>query len=377
MLRSLVALAMLGALAACAMPNIPISRTFPIAVNRPALARVFLDVNGTLYPDNWHVSVRPELLTKKHALLGAAPETEWPALREAERQKLADIGRLIAGKKRVFILLHGFNANEAEASIAYDLIEQRISANSEDVVVRLYWDGLIGKGAGVVPAWFTAAGSSQVVGVQGLRRILALPKQQHVVVISHSRGSSVVLSALGNPPFAPDYRKKTEALSFAPSTFLNPPELEDRQNRIDALFLAPAIGFVDFHDPSCATRKQLRLPQCFSPSVVDSSSAARPCPDYRAFSTQLKSIHYTINQGDAVLKKGGLKLRRYFNPTDLGVDFDVGRALATCYKGTIAMVPHEITMPHGHDFTDYAQDPELEKMLTAVGAARPKQKDLK
>jgi hypothetical protein len=108
--------------------------------------------------------------------------------------------------------------------------------------------------------------------------------------------------------------------------------------------LAPAIGAEDFEQPACADIEN--------------------CRKYRDFSPQLRSIRYTTNGGDWVLKKGLRKLSSRLHATDLGYDVTVGKELQRikyhCLYGTA------IKAEHGHTFGLYVVDPEFGEMFDAA-----------
>lgn len=361
MVGSRTAIAALLMTGACSSVNLPVSTAFPGIVDRPPSARVFVDANGTLYPDGWRERIADSRVEKSGSLLGAASAAERLWLAAEEQRQLASLAKMIAGKRRIFVVVHGFNIGEADAALGFDLVERRISFRPDDALIRLHWDGMLGSGVGMGSIWFPATGYSQVVGIRALRRILNLPVNQDVYLISHSRGASVVLSALGEPPFSSGFRRATERLDFAGTSFLEGP-LEDRGNRVHALLLAPAVGYPDFWDRTCETREGDAV--CSDPPITPASDGRR-CPDYRVFTPQLQSIRYTTNVGDKTLQKYVANLRRYFNATDLGYDVTVGQRLASCFA--FSLKGYEIRKTHAHAFTLYAQDPELADMLRDAG----------
>lgn len=362
MIRLIFASVALFVTAACSSVNLPISTRFPAIVDRPPAARVFVDANGTFYPDKWRERIAADRVAQSGSLLNAATPDERQWLVAEEERQLTALASHITGKGRLFVLVHGYNINEADSALAFDLLERRIHFRKDDTIVRMHWDGKLGSGVGMGTIWFAAAGYSQVVGIRGLRRIIGLARDQDVYIISHSRGASVVLSALGDPPFAPGFREDTEEFDFAGETFFKVP-LEDRGNRIHAILLAPAVGYPDFWDQACEPAKEEKE-VCKDPPIKPASEGP-PCPQYRRFTPQLKSIGYTTNTGDKTLSKYAFNLRRYFNATDLGYDVRVGQRLASCY--TFPMQGYPIGRTHLHAFTLYAQDPELVEMLTNVG----------
>jgi hypothetical protein len=348
---------LLISITACSSPNIPSSFRFHHVQDRPAVAQLFFDANGTIYPDDWQKRLGEARMKKTKSILNGATPEERTWISEQETNRLNQISELIAGKSRIFILVHGFNVNEAESGLAFDLLERRIAMTRKDAVIRVHWDGGTGQGVGIASIWFAAAGNSQVVGMRGLRRILDLAQNQKLYVISHSRGASVVLSAIATPPFSKNFRQSTEALKLTgEQPFLQVTDLTERDNEIHALFLAPAIGFPDFWSAECEGNT------CADPPVAIGNSS---CPEYRQFSKQLKSIRYTINKGDTVLRKGVFKLRRSFNATDFGFDETVGQRLTACYP--ILKKPYEVQPAHGHSFYRYAQGDAFSKMLEDAG----------
>lgn len=361
MIRFISVICALLAAAACSSANVPVSTGFPGIVDRPPSARVFVDANGTFFPDAWRNRIEASRLDKFGSLLGAASPHERAWLSAEEERQLKLLAAIIAGKNRVFVLVHGYNIGEADAALAFDLIERRIEFRPTDAVIRMHWDGRLGSGVGNGSIWFAAAGYSQMVGIRGLRRILNLASAQDVYLISHSRGASVVLSALGDPPFAPRFRRDTERLDFAGESFFSLP-LEERGNRIQAILLAPAVGYPDFWDRSCEPREGAKG-TCMDPPIVQTPGSG--CPQYRTFTPQLQSIRYTTNAGDETLRKYVFNLRRYFNATDLGYDVKVGQRLAPCYA--FQMKGYPIGDTHPHAFTLYAQDPEVADMFKDVG----------
>jgi hypothetical protein len=354
MLRTTAVALLLVLISACSSPSIPSSFRFAQMQDRPAVAQLFFDANGTIYPEDWQKSFDEERVKKQGSLLNGATADERRRITDQETERLKQIQNLIAGKNRVFILVHGFNTNEAESGLAFDLIEQRIAMTRNDAVIRIHWDGGTGQGVGVASIWFAAAGNSQVVGMKGLRRVLNLAERQKVYLISHSRGASVILSAFADPPFSTDFRERTERLKLmGDRSFLQEEGLAKQGNEIHALFLAPAIGFSDFWSTACEGQK------CSDPP------ASALCSQYRQFPDQLKSIRYTINKGDLVLRKGVFKLRRSFNATDFGFDETVGERLRVCYP--FLKPEYSVTPTHGHSFYRYAQGEAFSKMLEDAG----------
>ncbi len=356
MVRTSALAFLLALITACSSPSIPSSFRFAQLSERPAVAQLFFDANGTIYPEDWQKSFDEERIKKQGSLLNGATDKDRATIADREALRLKEIAALVSGKSRIFILVHGFNTNEAESSLAFDLIERRIAMTGNDAVIRVHWDGGTGQGVGIASIWFAAAGNSQVVGMKGLRRVLNLAEKQKVYLISHSRGASVILSALADPPFSIEFRERTEKLQLiGDRPYLQEEELAKQGNEIHALFLAPAIGFPDFWSTACEGQK------CSDPP------ANALCSQYRQFPDQLKSIRYTINKGDLVLRKGVLKFRRSFNATDFGFDETVGEQLKACYP--IFKSAFDVVPTHSHSFYRYAQGEAFSKMLEDAGVA--------
>ncbi|MBB4837803.1 hypothetical protein HNP52_000854 [Sphingomonas kyeonggiensis] len=284
----------------------------------PAAARraeLFVDMNGTFYPDGWR-SYADRGKLKAGSLLDEAlgkPGLDALIAREEARQ-LADIEAFARDKKRIFVLIHGFNSEIDDSEPPFDTIEAQLDLGPDDGVIRFNWDGLTGKLLGAGKIWFRATATSQLAGSRGLRRVLARIKGKQVYLISHSRGASVILSALGNPVYHRDFIARAREVSARwhgdYSALLTPPPLPDRGNRIHALMLAPAIGRIDFCD------------QGQQAAIVDK----QPCGKLRDLGPQLASLRYTVNRGDPVLDKF-IGLSGKLNPTDFGLKAEVGEAV--------------------------------------------------
>ena len=192
---------------------------------------------------------------------------------------------------------------------------ERIAFQPGDALILFHWDGFDARVPGrAIAVWSDAAPNGEMAGTQALRRILALTSpDQQIYLISHSRGASVILSAVSDPPVSARFRQRTEALPFAAAAhLLDPPALPEGPRNLHAIMLAPAIGRIDF----------LR-PECVGPA---SSHRHNACDQVRAF-PRLASLDYTVNPCDAVLDKF-IGLARRFNPTDFGLDPAIGRQLA-------------------------------------------------
>lgn len=356
-LTAVVALMLLGG---CYSHNFPVARSFPLGTVEAPLPsyvrQVSVDANGTFYPDGWPGFGLPRSPWPQHSLLNQLqrdPRAMDMLSREEERQ-LGELEEFARGKRRVFILVHGFNATPAESERPFEQVETLIRPGFDDAVIRFHWDGLRGSGIGAGRIWFNAVGYSQLAGTRGLRRILARLHGQQVYLIAHSRGASVVLSALSNPPFDPAFetatREVVEGWGWRPDrvdAFLAPDPLPDNGNSYHLLFAAPAIDIVDFCAP--AVRPTIDNEQCH---------------EYRTFGPSVQSLRFTVNRRDPVLNKF-VGLGAYFNPTRLGLRMEVAERLASIYPWICA---YEFTQPmRAHGFSSYVQHERFRRQLADAG----------
>lgn len=100
-----------------------------------------------------------------------------------------------------------------------------------------------------------------------------------VFIISHSRGASVVMSAISNPEYNSSFSAQAKDVHNVDIERAKP--LLENKNRITCIMLAPAIGLSEFQytDTASNTKKFVNL------------------------SSQVKKIHITINGTDKMLKK--------------------------------------------------------------------------
>jgi len=164
-------IALLGAalLAACSGHVLPASDQFIVPRGAdPASAShasLFVDANGSFYPSGWcgyllkpgQCATDPIVPSRKlpaDSLLNLA-DSRWikgdgPAFRALidadEARQLDAIAAFAAPKKRLFILIHGFNSTVAETQKPFQAIEDRLAIAADDGVIRFYWDGLTGSG---------------------------------------------------------------------------------------------------------------------------------------------------------------------------------------------------------------------------------------
>ncbi|MEA3011805.1 MAG: hypothetical protein QOD42_350 [Sphingomonadales bacterium] len=350
-------------LAGCYVRNLPLAdQPLPLVEAEIPTARVIVDAEGSFFPERW----RPTRLGPFevwHAGTLLAEAERRPALRAllvSERgRQLAMLRTFLAGKKRVFVFIHGFDNNQHDTERPYGMLRERIAFEPGDALILFHWDGFDGRMIGApIHFWQAASTNSQMAGTRGLRPVLDLigPDQQ-AILISHSRGGTVTLSALSDPRYSRSFLARTRRLPYAASAhLLDPPPLRPGARNIHAVMMGPAMGRIDFVVADCP------------PGT--SRAGRRRCDEVRAF-PRLASIDYTLNPCDEVLNKY-VGLSRTFNPTDFGLSPDLGRRLAPELAAQgIALRPHRV-VPHGHIFPLYAADPILIEMMAALGVtARP------
>lgn len=334
----------------------PESNSFVRPANAPVstseTVHVFVDGNGTFYPSGWESEMKRPSSWSADSLLNESNDngTFRRKIEDGEREQLAELEAFAANKQRIFVLVHGYNNTMGDAEASYRLVEEKLDLRPTDGVVRFFWDGLQGTGIGAGKIWFNATGYSQLAGSRGLRRVLAQFTDKEVGLISHSRGASVILSALSNPVYDPDFLIKTEkvvgtwAQQYA--NFLSPERLP-RMRKVNILMLAPAVDRIDFCDASEQRRSGGRF----------------NCPTLRDLG-HVDSLRYTVNSKDPTLNKyvgasGG------FNPTGLGLRAGVGADLGDNYR---FMQPYVFQEPASfHPFRSYIAHPVFRQMLKDAG----------
>jgi hypothetical protein len=366
--RSILTLLMSAvALTGCAGHSFPLSNHFIFPAPAADSAEVFADTNGTLYPAGWQSYFHPRRDKKRPG------EGKWIAgsllaqsvysrkfrtlIERDELRQLSEIKSFAGRHKRIFIFIHGYNASVEETMIPFSAIETHLDLKPGDGIIRFYWDGLIGKGAGAIKIWFKAANASQIVGSRALRGVLSQIEGREVYLIAHSRGASVVMSALGNPVYDSGFLTKAKRAAKIWGkpyrTMLSPKPLADHANSFHVLLLAPAIDRIDFCDVSQQPAK----------------SKGFVCTKFRPLGNQVKSFDYTVNPSDPVLGKS-IFSSQAFNPTGLGYDAKIGRELKAENYPTLRENLFE--QPEGfHAFKDYAAHPVFLQMLRNVGIGKP------
>lgn len=346
-------------LAGCAprptLTNIPLSAHPAVYLTTPRLL-LHVDQNGDFYPDNWHATPGDNRVESGRSLALAYGPEGVEALATSRDAALSLVRQATSGKSRVFILVHGFNANAASAEAGYSVLERSILFEPTDAVIEFNWDGLVDRGSDLNGAriWFPAVAASQVAGSRGLRSVLGVLGDRQVVFITHSRGGSVVLSALSNPSYTPEFIQAVDRLGFG-TDYLTPTELDfERLNiRMDAVMLAPALGNPDFWHRDC--------------------SGVRGCRNFREF-PGLRSIRHSLNPGDPVLSKRFFSWNPFtptcsFNATTLGYTEACGSWVRDHYNvgGQAWLRPFPMTAMRSHSFICYAGHPVVREMLAELG----------
>lgn len=347
MLRATIIIGLALLCAACAH-NLPDDAT-PNRLLSPTLARAYVDMNGDFYPPGWadDAVVGRAAVEREHSVMAATRDD--PAARAfiaaQETRWLTELQQAASGKKRVFIFLVGFNTSQSKSTPDLEAMARAIDLKPDDLAVQFFWDGHDARA--VVDAaviWFWGTGSSQVAGQRRLRRVINAAGPAEVVIVSYSRGASVVLSALSDPAYDPDYRAATLSLPYlepAGEAFFRPEPLGPG-GPIRVVMLAPAVGEPDFRAPEPVGGRWV----------------------LRAFPDRLASIRYTVNTGDYVLNKLWVGLADNFNPTDLGA-YDAGGRMLACHYHFLQ--GYRVQGRVGHGVPDYLADPVVRDMLRDSG----------
>lgn len=307
----------------------------------PRTTIAFVDQFGAFYPNDWSkVYGIPPRNGKKNAysLSKLAEEKSLSKdLEKFEKEYLSLLKKHLQNKKRVFILIHGFNAKEREVTRNYERIQNKLNLTNSDEVIQFYWDGLYTKNPfSSLKTWFTASDYSQYVGKFALRKILNSISNKDVYLISHSRGASVIMSALSSAPI--DSVKMSDVVEnhYIDTASLKNDLIRNQKNRVYAIALAPAIGKSDFeikHEDSIY-------------NVL--------------FTPQLKAFHISTNKDDLMLKKVVGWLSNKLHPTDLGYKSDSFEELSQSYK---FLKRTDFSGLRSHHFINYIQDKHFNLIL--------------
>lgn len=331
-------LTLLLLLGCAAVHNTPKSAN-PNTKESPNISYTFVDQNGNFYPKNWRQNFgNPPNNAKKneYSLLKIATEKNFLSqFQQQEQDIIKTIQKDVQNKKRVIIFVHGFNSTAKKSTQNYELARKYMNINSKtDEIIQFYWDGLAAQSLlGGAKIWFDATNYSQMAGEFGLRRILNVIKDKEVFIISHSRGASVVVSALSTPIIAETI--KEEATTEHNVNFETSQELKENGNKITCIMLAPAIGVNDFYTNDTDT-------------------------NFCDFSPQVQKIHITINNTDPLLKKFVGFLSKTLKPTDLGYKEDAYNQLCEHY---ILFEKTDFTGQKDHGFETYLKNPKFKEIL--------------
>lgn len=321
-----------------AVHNTPKSKN-PNVKENPNVLYSFVDQNGNFYPNNWQKTFgNPPNNAKKneYSLLKIASANNLlNDFKKEENQIINQIKKEVATKNRVIIFVHGFNSTAKKSTQNYELARKYMNINPKtDGIIQFYWDGLTSQSLlGGAKIWFDATNYSQMAGEFGLRRILNVMQNKEIYIISHSRGASVVVSALNATLITENIKEKTAEEHNV--DFQSTKQLQENNNKITCIMLAPAIGVNDFYKPD-------------SPN------------DFCDLSKQVQTIHITINNTDPLLKKFVGFLSKTLKPTDLGFKDD---AYNTLCKHYILFEKTDFTGQKTHDFESYIKNPKFKEIL--------------
>ncbi len=352
--------------------NYPQSVSFPIVTGDPEALHLYVDANGTFFPNGWKAKCPGGCKKLKQDFSLLVQSLTAPTFRSQivgdEARQLEMTKAYLARHPRIFILVHGFNSDEREIRHSYALVRKRIRLEPGDGIIEFFWDGLV-----TVPAkrklnlaplkfWKDAAVNSQTGGARGLRRILALAQGKTFFLISHSRGASVVLSALSDPPYGAKFVKRMEQRDLDPNDgidgspgFLTPtPLASGNANQIKILMLAPAIGCIDFQRPEFERRRAQEM-------------SRQKCSNVRPLPPEVNFFGYTVNENDSVLGKFILP-STWYSATDFGYKSDLGDALQMSENWSF-MKPYPLKNLSEHDFDCYAVQNKFGDMLTDADAS--------
>jgi hypothetical protein len=339
----------------CAIHNTPDTLGTAEAINPNVVSgnsiNFFVDQNGTLYPNGWEAQYGSPckfycwgIHYSLQAIANAKGQESVQYLAAEENRIVSDVKNALSQIDRLFILVHGYNNDAKESKGNYEKIMHLLDLGERDTVVEFFWDGLVSKSSlvGDAKIWFNATGYSQLAGAEGLRDLLNAVSNKEIFIISHSRGASVALSALSNPPYGETFANETWD-THAIAVFNSKP-LKDRNNKIKLLLLAPAIGDIDFKKPSYYLGEK----------------------SYRDLGAQLVSISYTVNQNDSILKKilSEPNVSGKFNPTDFGYRIEAGESVKAHYGN---ITSYDFSNTQSHKFSEYIENKNFIKMLIEAG----------
>lgn len=344
-MKNLFYLILLSLFTSCAaLHNVPTSQV-PNNFIQPNTSSSFVDQNGNFYPNNWKKKFGnpPANATRTdYSLMKIATEQHFDnELSSYEKNRLSAIANRVKSKKRVIIFVHGIDNDYMSSLKNYNKAKTYMNINTkQDEVINFYWDGLVNESLfGAAKVWISATTNSQMAGVFGLRRMLNVMKNKDIYLISHSRGASVVLSALVNPSLRNSEIKRAENAHHV--DFTNAPELAENNNKIYSIMLAPAIGKLDF--------------------LTDDNQL-------KVFSPQLQKMHITINNTDYVLGKGRIGfLSKNLIPTNFGYDEKLYDELLPTYP---FLEKTDFTGMKSHEFRRYITNSKFIDILKEFHLAK-------
>ncbi|ADX68276.1 alpha/beta hydrolase [Weeksella virosa] len=344
-MKNLFYLLLLSLLTCCAaIHNVPTSQA-PNNFIEPNTSGSFVDQNGNFYPNNWKKKYgKPPTNAnrKEYSLMKIATEQQFDnELSIYEKNRLSAIANRVKSKKRVIIFVHGIDNDYMSSLKNYNKAKTYMNISTkQDEIINFYWDGLVNESLfGAAKVWISATTNSQMAGVFGLRRILNVMKNKDIYLISHSRGASVVLSALTNPSLKNSEIKRAENAHHV--VFTNAPLLAENNNKIFCIMLAPAIGKMDF--------------------LTDDD-------ELKHFSPQLKKMHITINNSDYVLGKGRIGfLSKNLIPSNFGYNEKLYNELLLSYP---FLEKTDFTGMKSHDFRQYITNPKFVDILKKFHLAK-------
>lgn len=340
---------MLVLFTACAAHhNVPDSQVPNNFIN-PNIMSAFVDQNGNFYPNQWKTTYGdPPKSARRNAysLMKIATEKGIEKeLRTFERRHLRQVSGKLKTKERVFVFVHGINSDYMNSLKNYNYAKTLMNvSNQKDHIINFYWDGLVTESLfGGAKVWVEATNFSQMAGEFGLRRVLNTMHNKQVFIISHSRGASVVLSALSNPAYRKSYVEKTyvnHKINIKEAI-----ELDENKNEFICIMLAPAIGLEDFK----------------SRDITDSIET------FHTFTPQLKRMHITTNETDRTLAKFFGFLSDKLKPTDLGYKPDAYNELIQYYP---FLEKTDFTGMQSHEFRRYLRNPKFKEVLQTYKIAK-------
>ncbi len=344
-MKNLFYIVLISLLTSCAaIHNVPTSQN-PNNFIQPNTTSSFVDQNGNFYPDNWLKSYGkpPKNASRRdYSLMKIATENNFQnQLITYEDLRLKNIEKRVKNKKRIIIFVHGIDNDYLFSLKNYNKARSYMNIDtSKDEVLNFYWDGLVNESLfGAAKVWVSATTNSQMAGVFGLRRILNVIHNKEIYLISHSRGASVVLSALVNPSFRESEIKRAQNAHHV--DFTNAETLLENNNKIYSIMLAPAIGKLDFTTDT----DQLKI-----------------------FTPQLQRMHITINTTDYVLGKGKTGfLSGSLIATDFGYKKELFDELS---KNYIFLEETDFSGQPTHEFRDYITNPKFITILKKFKLAK-------